>query len=155
MVDLETWRLEEGGVNVRFVNNFPERRWSPNVSIIMPARLDRARNYSYLSFHHFHHFYSKLQLMLSTLERVHIKNPCTDNHNQYDHQKVKQYLASKNHVDVVGTTARYQLNVSIMRGTMPGLSYAIIPRDQNQAPRPRIICMISNLTTDQFGRQWP
>ena len=56
MVDLETWRLEEGGVNVRFVNNFPERRWSPNVSIIMPARLDRARNYSYLSFHHLHHF---------------------------------------------------------------------------------------------------
>ena len=53
--------------------------------------------------------------------------------------------------------ARYQLNVSIMmagEGTTM-LSYAIIPPDQLYAPRPRLICMISNLTTDQFGRQWP
>ena len=161
MVDLETRLGGEGGVNVRFVNNFLEERWSP------AQRLNHyeARARSRLDCSKYFHFaicicmsqwlcpYAQLRFHCLKLFISVFSSPPSFlilNHNWYLHIceaiiwtpvlincVVMQFSISSMLCNAEGAVSVECLNHDGGReARCPGLSYAIIPPDQPCAPSP-------------------
>lgn len=158
MVDLETRLGGEGGVNVRFVNNFLEERWSPAQRLNHYARA-RSRSdcskiiFTFLDLCLFLNLYVSMITPVITSQLFKIIHIClfiiSDSKSQLIPSNVRQLfkhlfslkLCSNAILNVVcnaeGAVSVECLNHDGGReARCPGLSYAIIPPDQPCAPSP-------------------
>ena len=156
MVDLETRLGGEGGVNVRFVNNFLDERWSPaqrlnHYEARARSRLDCSKIFSLSFLYLYVSMIMPVRALASQLFKIiHI---ClfiiSDSKSQLIPSNVRQLfkhlfslkLCSNAILNVVcnaeGAVSVECLNHDGGReARCPGLSYAIIPPDQPCAPSP-------------------